>query len=219
MVQVLILAAVAAFLFWRLSIVLGIRTGFEKTLDINSQDLPDMKKADSKEKNSKTLLGDEDISDYVELDSEPGLQLKKIKTADESFSVQNFVSGAKNAYELILMAYENGDLATLEIYLSDGVYKDFEDNVKDRLNKGYTVDASFIGLREIRIRDVIFDEKSLSAEITVFFKCEITSIVKDSEGSIVEGSNSKIKTHTDVWTFGRLVGTNDPAWKLIVTGS
>ena len=219
MVQVLILAAVAAFLFWRLSIVLGIRTGFEKTIDTNPQDLPDIKKMDSKEKNSKTLPGDEDISDYVELDSEPGLQLKNIKTADESFSVQNFVSGAKNAYELILMAYENGDLPTLEIYLSAGVYKDFEANVKDRLNKGYTVDASFIGLREIRIRDVIFDENSLNAEITVFFKCELTSIVKDSEGSIVEGSNSKIKTHTDVWTFGRLIGSDDPAWKLIATGA
>ena len=89
MVQVLILAAVAAFLFWRLSIVLGIRTGFEKNIDTNPQDLPDIKKMDSKEKNSKTLPGDEDISDYVELDSEPGLQLKNIKTADESFSVQN----------------------------------------------------------------------------------------------------------------------------------
>ena len=222
MVQVLILAAVAAFLFWRLSIVLGIRTGFEKTLDAKI----DLKTTDIvKEKKTKLesisieMSNDEDISDYVELDSTSGLQFKNIKKFEESFSVHNFVSGAKNAYELILMAYENGDLDTLRMYLSDEVYTDFETIVTDRISKGYTVDASFIGLREIRIRDVIFNDKDLNAEITVFFKCELTSIVRDSEDAIIEGNNSKVKTHTDIWTFGRVIGANDPEWKLIATGA
>ena len=219
MVQVLILAAVAAFLFWRLSLVLGIRTGFEKTIDVTVKEKSKTKETDLEKKDNQTVLGDEDISDYIELDSEAGIRFQAMKTVEESFSVQNFVSGAKSAYELILMAYENGDLITLETYLSEEVYKDFEITVTDRINKGYTVDATFIGLREIRIRDVNFDEKSLSSEITVFFKCELTSVVRDSEEKIVEGSSSKVKTHTDVWTFGRVIGTVDPAWKLIATGS
>jgi predicted lipid-binding transport protein (Tim44 family) len=219
MVQVLILAAVAAFLFWRLSIVLGIRTGFEKTLDVALKEREKSKLTSSEKNDNQTIVGDEDISDYIELDSEAGIRLQAMKKVEDSFSVQNFVSGAKNAYELILMAYENGDLVTLESYLSEDVYKDFEVTVTDRINNGYKVDATFIGLREIRIRDVAFDEKSFSAEITVFFKCELTSIVRDSEENIVEGSNSKVKTHTDVWTFGRVIGTSDPAWKLIGTGS
>ena len=219
MVQVLILAAVAGFLFWRLSIVLGIRTGFEKSSDANPKNIINKNEPDLKAQNSKNILGDEDISDYVDLDSVSGLQLQNIKKFEESFSVQNFVSRTKNAYELILMAYENGDLATLEIYLSTDVYKDFETVVTDRVNKGYLVNANFIGLREIRIREVIFEEKSSIAEITVFFKCELTSEVKDSENNIVEGSSSKVKTHSDVWTFGRVIGNDDPAWKLIATGS
>ena len=52
----------------------------------------------------------------------------------------------------------------------------------------------------------------------MFFKCELTSVVKDKNDSIVEGSSSKVKRHTDVWTFGRIIGTKDPAWKLIATG-
>jgi predicted lipid-binding transport protein (Tim44 family) len=219
MVQVLILAAVAAFLFWRLSIVLGIRTGFEKNLDVALKARTKIKETASGIDDTSTVLGDEDISDYIELDSEAGIRLQTIKSAEDTFSVQNFVSGAKTAYELILMAYENGDLITLKSYLSDDVYKDFETTVTDRVNKGYIVDATFIGLREIRIRDVSFDEKSSSAEITVFFKCELTSVVRDREENIVEGSKSKVKTHTDVWTFGRVIGTSDPAWKLIATGS
>ena len=110
MVQVLILAAVAAFLFWRLSIVLGIRTGFEKPSDKKVQDLIKSKDTNIKSGNVQASSGDEDISDYVELDSDPGIQLQTIKKTEASFSVQNFVSGAKSVYEIILMAYENGDL-------------------------------------------------------------------------------------------------------------
>ena len=219
MVQVLILAAVAAFLFWRLSIVLGIRTGFEKTLDIKITTSKNTEETTLEGKNNKDPSSDDDISDYVDLDSESGTQLQRIKELELSFSVQQFVSGAKNAYEIILMAYENGDLPTLKSHLADDVYKEFEATVTDRLGKGYKVDATFIGLREIRIRDVILEDESANAEITVFFKCELTSVVRDNKEIIVEGSSSKIKSHTDVWTFGRKIGTDDPSWKLIATGS
>jgi predicted lipid-binding transport protein (Tim44 family) len=219
MVQVLILAAVAAFLFWRLSIVLGVRTGFEKTLDIKIKTPDNNDNSGPETVNNKNHTSDDDISDYVDLDSEPGARLRKIKELEGSFSVQKFVSGAKNAYEIILMAYENGDLTTLQSHLANDVYEEFEATVTDRVNKGYKVDANFIGLREIRIRDVIFEDDSANAEITVFFKCELTSVVRDSNEIIVEGSSSKVKSHTDVWTFGRKIGTDDPSWKLVATGS
>ena len=219
MVQVLILAAVAAFLFWRLTIVLGVRTGFEKTLDIKIKTPENSEDISVEVQNNNNLSSDDDISDYVDLDSESGTQLRRIKELELSFSVQQFVSGAKNAYEIILMAYENGDLPTLESHLSIDVYKEFEATVTDRVNKGIKVEASFIGLREIRIRDVIFEDESSNAEITVFFKCELTSVVRDSKEIILEGSSSKVKPHTDVWTFGRKIGTDDPSWKLIATGS
>ena len=81
-----------------------------------------------------------------------------------------------------------------------------------------TVEATFVGLREIRIRAVVFDEENKNAEITVFFKCELTSVVKDSNNKVVEGSSSKVKIHTDIWTFGRVINSEDPSWKLIATG-
>ena len=78
MVQILILAVVAAFLFWRLSIVLGTRSGFEKTADIKVRDIP--KKQESIVPSDQEVDLDEDeISDYVELSSDPGQALKKNK--------------------------------------------------------------------------------------------------------------------------------------------
>lgn len=217
MVQILILAAIAAFLFWRLSIVLGIRSGFEKTADIKVHDVS--KKNQSQSKVEMTVdLDEDDIADYVELSSDAGQSLKKIKEVESSFSVSQFVSGAKKAYEIILMAYEKGDLEVLETHLENDVYKDFESVVTDRANKGYIVEASFIGVREIRIKNVHLDMEKKFAEITVSFKCELTSTVRDKENNIIEGSSSEIRKHSDLWTFGRRLGSEDPSWKLIATG-
>ena len=217
MVQILILAAVAAFLFWRLSIVLGIRSGFEKTAGVKLSEVS--KKQESRPNvDTNVDLDEDDISDYVELSSDSGQSFKKIKQFEPSFSVHQFVSGAKKAYEIILIAYEHGDLAVLETHLDQDVYKDFEAVVTDRADKGYIVEANFIGLREIRIRNVYLDEKKNFAEITVFFKCEITSVVLDKENNIIEGNASQIRKHSDLWTFGRFLGNDDPSWKLIATG-
>ena len=151
MVQILILAAVAAFLFWRLSIVLGIRTGFEKVTDIKPIDSAKKLGTNSSEPITENS-GDDDISDYIELSSSAGKKLKDIKLVEPNFSVKNFVTGAKTAYELILMAFEKGDLSILEKHLAEEVYKDFENVVTDRANNGYEVEATFIGVREIRIK-------------------------------------------------------------------
>ena len=216
MVQILILAAVAAFLFWRLSLVLGIRTGFEKSVDLKG--LEKVKATKPDQENHSNIADEDDISDYIELTSSSGQQLKKIKSFESAFSVHNFVAGAKSAYEIILMAFENGDLKVLKDHLTPDVYEDFETVVTDRINNGYTVDATFVGLREIRIRNVVFAEENQSAEITLYFKCELTSVVRDKNDKIIEGSSSKVKAHSDTWTFGRIIGSNDPSWKLIATG-
>jgi predicted lipid-binding transport protein (Tim44 family) len=217
MLQILILAAVAAFLFWRLSIVLGSRTGFEKAVNTEVSEKPS-KRAAPAQKMDSDLEGDEDISDYLEIESPSGEALVEMKKMEKDFSVRDFVSGAKKAYEMILMAYEKGDLVTLEQYLSPVVYDDFEKVVMDRADKGYNVEANFIGIREIRIKSVDFDEENSLAEITMFFKCELSSVVKDKDEKIIEGSLSKVKTHTDLWTFGRKMGTQDPSWRLVATG-
>ena len=53
---------------------------------------------------------DEDVADYVEEDSEQFKTLNNLKTVEKGWMVSHFVSGAKLAYEEILMAFETGDL-------------------------------------------------------------------------------------------------------------
>jgi predicted lipid-binding transport protein (Tim44 family) len=44
-------------------------------------------------------------------------------------------------------------------------------------------------------------------------------VVRDAEGDIVEGNPNEIKKSRDIWTFARVMGSDDPNWKLVATGA
>ena len=213
MLQIFILAAVALFLFWRLRAVLGSRDGFEKTLN-DIKDTRDVSNTplvvDEKIENRQ----DEDIFDYVEESSKSADAFKKMKEFDNDFSVNKFVSGAKMAYEIILMAFEKGDLEKLKNLLEKKVLQSFKSVIDKRRKDGFVVDAKFIGMRDIRIINATFSQKTKIADVTLTFKSEITTVVKDSKGNIVEGHPDEIKKQKDTWVFTKNLSEKTPIWLL-----
>ena len=67
------------------------------------------------------------------------------------------------------MAFENGDLTEVRPFLSDDVYQAFASVIEDRNRQGLTVQATFVGLSDITLKDAEFDETSREAELTVKF--------------------------------------------------
>ena len=213
MLQIFILAAVAIFLFWRLRAVLGSRDGFEKTIKEikESSDVVSNPEAIDEAKNNSL---DDDIFDYVEENSKNAQVFKKMKEFDTEFSVNKFVSGAKMAYEIILMAFERGDTEKLKNLLEKKVLTSFKSVIDKRKKDGFIVDAKFIGMRDIRIINASFSQKTKIADVTLSFKSEITTVVKDSKGSIVEGHPDEIKKQKDTWVFTKNLSDNSPIWLL-----
>ncbi len=213
MLQIFILAAVAIFLFWRLRAVLGSRDGFEKTIkDIKEQsDVVSNSKVIGE---AKTDSPDDDIFDYVEENSKSAQVFKKIKEFDSEFSVNKFVSGAKMAYEIILMAFERGDTEKLKTLLEKKVLSSFKSVIDKRKKDGFIVDAKFIGMRDIRIINASFSQKTTIADVTLSFKAEITTVVKDSKGTIIEGHPDEIKKQKDTWVFTKNLSDKSPVWFL-----
>ena len=213
MLQIFILAAVAIFLFWRLRAVLGSRDGFEKTIrEIKeSSDVVSNPKVTDPTKNDGP---DDDIYDYVEEDSKNAQVFKKMKEFDSDFSVNKFVSGAKMAYEIILMAFERGDTEKLKTLLEKKVLTSFKSVIDKRKKDGFIVDAKFIGMRDIRIINASFSQKTTIADVTLSFKSEITTVVKDSKGTIIEGHPDEIKKQKDTWVFTKKLSEKSPIWLL-----
>ena len=213
MLQIFILAAVALFLFWRLRAVLGSRDGFEKTLKEikESSDVVSNPKVIDETKNDSP---DDDIFDYVEENSKNAEVFKKIKEFDSDFSVNKFVSGAKMAYEIILMAFERGDTEKLKTLLEKKVLTSFKSVIDKRKKDGFVVDAKFIGMRDIRIINASFSQKTKIADVTLSFKSEITTVVRDSNGTIIEGHPDEIKKQKDTWVFTKNLSEKSPIWFL-----
>ncbi len=214
--QLLVLAGIAVFLILRLKSVLGTRDGFEPT----HSDTPQSPSVPNRRAEFEVIEGgpDHDIVDHVAEDSAAAAALADMKRIEPNFSVTEFLQGARGAYEMILMAFENGKLDEVTPFLSEDVYEAFVQVVDARHEQGLTIEAEFVGLRETSLSDATFDQTTNSAEISVKFIGELISVVKDANGEIIEGKPGQSKKQRDIWTFERVMGSGDPNWRLVATG-
>lgn len=216
MIELLILFAIAAFVLFRLRSVIGTRTGYESPPDY-------MHRERTPGEGRPAPVGNVEVAEEQTGLSRPVPEnalraLAQIRDAEPDFTLAGFVEGARGAYEMILMAYEQGDRETLKDLLAPEVYEAFEASIAEREEKGLKVDARFIGVRDIRLEAASFDPNTGEAEITLRFVGEMITAVRDPEGRIVEGDPNEVRRQTDVWTFARRVGAPDPNWLLSATG-
>ena len=216
-IQLLVLAGIAVFLILRLRSVLGTREGFEKP------PVPMERRSAGQEpgrRDFEVIEGgvDSDITDHVAEDSDAAKALAAMKMAEPGFNVGEFLTGARGAYEMILMAFEKGDLDSVSSFLSPEVLESFTQVVRLREEQGLHIEANFVGIRELTLKDANFDRDTGEAELTVKFVGELTSVVRNAADEIVEGSPNEIKRQRDVWTFARKMGVSDPNWQLVATG-
>ena len=216
-IQLLILAGIAVFLILRLRSVLGSRDGFEQKPLPRQGAEPEV----AGKPRFEVIEGgpDTDITDHVPEGSDMAKALGRMKATDPDFSVDEFLQGARGAYEMILMAFESSDLDPILPFLSRDVFNSFDEVVQLRENEGLRVDATFVGLRELSIVDAVFDERTKEGEITIKFVGELTSVVRKADsGEVIEGDPNEIKRQKDVWTFARDMSSDSPNWKLVATG-
>ncbi len=213
-IQLLVLAGIAVFLILKLRNVLGTREGYEKP--VMPQDITPEQRRGGLE----VIEGgpDRDITDHADEDSPAAEALYAMKRAEPDLNISEFLNGARGAYEMILMAFENGDLDPVRPFLSDDVYDTFAGVIEERERRGLTVEAEFIGVRELALVGADFDKATGEGEIRLRFVGEMTSVVRDQDGTIIEGDPGVIKRQKDIWTFARRIGADDPNWQLVATG-
>ncbi len=213
LIQLLVLAGIAVFLIIKLRAVLGSREGFEKP------PVP-LDPAPRPRRDFEVIEGgpDRDITDHVAEGSPSAVALAAMKGVEPSFSVNTFLSGARSAYEMILMAFDRGDLDSIRPFIGADVEHSFAEAIEARREQGLIIDSKFVGMRELALHEATFDPATREAEIAVRFVGEITTVVKNAAGDIVEGKPTEIKRQRDVWTFARKMGSSDPNWQLVATG-
>jgi predicted lipid-binding transport protein (Tim44 family) len=141
--------------------------------------------------------------------------LLEIYRADHSFDPEHFMRGAKQAYEMIVTAFAEGNRKILKDLLSREVYESFVGAITERENRGEQMDQSFVGINRA---DIIEAElKNGWAHLTVKFLSQLISATRDRAGQVIAGDPQRIRDVTDIWTFAREIDSRDPNWRLIAT--
>jgi predicted lipid-binding transport protein (Tim44 family) len=226
----LIFVVAAVFVFFQLRGVLGKRTGHERPpFDPYSRnrESPADKGADGTAESDNVITlpgrGETKPDIYREIDkaAKPGTDLnaglRAIRDAAKDFDPAVFLSGAKMAYEMIVMSFADGDRKTLKNLLSKEVYEGFSAALDERESRGETVQSSFIGIDKAEITAA--EMRDQDALVTVRIVSQLISSTKDKDGNIIDGDPEAVAEVKDVWTFARDTRSRDPNWRLVATES
>jgi predicted lipid-binding transport protein (Tim44 family) len=229
-IYTIIFLALAVFIFLRLRNVLGQRTGnerppFDRTarnVVQGAQDnvVPMPGAVIDQAPLAPTADGPPPLDRWKGL-AEPGTPLAQgldaIAAQDSSFDPRHFLSGARSAYEMIVLAFANGDRRALKDLLSPEVYDSFEAVIKDREKHEQKTETRFVSIDKAEL--VGAEARDRAAQLTVRFVSQMITVTRDKAGAIVDGSADTVADITDVWTFARDITSRDPNWKLVGTGS
>jgi predicted lipid-binding transport protein (Tim44 family) len=151
------------------------------------------------------------------LSAEPAVEqgLLAILRADSGFDPAHFMQGAKQAYEMIVTAFAEGNRKMLKDLLSKEVMDAFSAAIVDRERKGEVIDQSFVGISKADI--VGADLKNGVATVTVKFESQLISATRNRAGEVIAGDPQKITDVTDIWSFARETSARNPNWKLVAT--
>jgi len=187
-IDIILLAMIAGFIFLRLRGILGKRTGFEG-------------KAPSQFKEVlKTVRQD---------------QSKKINDKFDDEAQEEFLKGAKIAYETVITDFSDNDnkITTSRPLLNNEVFNQFNQALKERSSRGHFAEITFIGVNSATIKEHKKIGKILN--VTVNFIAEVITCIRDKDKKIVSGDPEKVKKIYDTWVFSRDTTSPNPNWQLV----
>lgn len=217
----------AVLIFFQLRSVLGRRTGNEKPPrdlygspdSAASPNGPDAGKVVTLPR--RDVVEDENRFAAIDAFAAPGTplneSLREMNKADPSFNPKEFVNGARMAYEMVVMAFADGDRKALKGLLSREVYEGFDAAITEREAKGEKVKSTFVGIDKADI--VHAETKGTEALVTMRLVSQMISATYDKAGTLIDGDAETVAEISDLWTFARDTRSRDPNWKLVATES
>lgn len=135
--------------------------------------------------------------------------LAAVKARDPGFDLSQFLGGAKNAYQMIVKAFSEGDRATLKNLLAPPVMASFDAAIAARESEGRTESVEFLHSPRADLEKAELQGHDL-AHVTVRFLAEFRARSKGPEGEAVDDRRT-----AELWTFERNLKSRDPNWMLV----
>ena len=201
-IDILIFGVIAIFLIYRLKNILGTKTGFEET-NVNK------KNEDKQFTNVVPLKSNK--SDVVDL------ELNKILNIDPNFDVNDFLSGSKNFFEMVLESFVSGNLENIKNFTKSSVFKSFKSAIDERNKEQETLIIDLKSIKENKITKATITKTSI--KLNVLFETLQIRALMDKDDQIIDGNTENEILVKDEWIFEKKINNNNPNWTLIETKS
>lgn len=230
-IDIIILAAVAGFIIFRLRSVLGKRIGHEQhfssgfvspSSESEEERVIQLPHVNGKEEEERVRFNsnydnNEQLSENITNNPEIAAGLVAISSKDNSFSYQQFIEGAKSAYEMALEAYSNNDIDTLKSLMSEEVYSSFADSIKEYQENNHKIDLTLVSI--LSEEPVSAGVNKNIAYIAIRFESEQIHLIRDENNEIISGDASRIEKEVDIWRFERNIKSSNPNWQIVAVRS
>jgi predicted lipid-binding transport protein (Tim44 family) len=216
--SLIVFAALAVFVIWKLRSVLGMRIDREEAppaqFEPRRAPLAPVRVTEAPATGSVAGERPQDRwRDVAAADTPAAAGLDAIAAADPRFDGPAFLDGARRAYEIIVTAFARGDRDTLRPLLSKDVFDGFAGEIARREQAGETMETAIVAI------DRALVEAARTAprlnEIAVRFAVRLITIRKDKAGETIDGGTTT--PVEELWTFARDPRAADPNWKLVAT--
>ena len=231
-IDILLFAMIAVYLVFRLRNVLGRRDGHEGGYHdpfSGDSESPDSSRDDAwAEPDDNVVQLDDKSSDQTAEQPERAANadsgddalrdgILAIQRLDAGFNPDEFLTGAGQAFEMILNAYAEGDTQHLKSLLSAEVYGNFSQAIRDREQAGEVLEDTLVGIDRATVVEAWVEGRV--AFVTVKFVSQQINVTRDENGDVVDGDANTVISVTDFWTFSRDTRSSDPNWALVATQS
>lgn len=216
LVEIVFFALLAGYLFFRLWSVLGKET--DEDIERRQKSFTD----EGDEENGKVipLPGRTSIPEEPALpdDLTPGVRegVRQLQVLEPNFQVETFLKGAKKAYKMIIEAYASGDRETLKELLAANTYEEFLKAIEAREAEKQKAEVRIESFDKIEI-DHVDVTKDQEAQVSVRYRTRQVILTRDQTGTIMDNPAEISIPVTDIWTFHRKMGDENPNWFLVST--
>jgi predicted lipid-binding transport protein (Tim44 family) len=192
LIEIVLLAVIAAFVLYKLYDVLGRRVGRQP----EDGPAPGL-----------GVVKPETPQPPVEAQPVDLSGVTALKARDPGFDIIKFLDGAREAYQTIVKAFAAGDRIALKPLLAPVVDQSFESAIAQREAEGRTQAAEFLHPPRADLDRI--EVAGDTARARVRFLAELRTRSKGPEGEAVDDRRT-----AELWTFERRIDASDPNWIL-----
>ena len=199
--DIIILGLLALFLGFRLKNLLGDRSGYSE--DVNNLETYNEKKPD---KNNVINLNKKKIS---------GEGLEVLKKSDPNFSEEEFITGAKQAFKIIIEAFVDSDVEKLKPLIDYELLKSFTKSISEREARQEKQFVDILSINKLDIINISLNDNI--ASISIRIESEQIKYTIDKNDKIIDGNKEVSEIIKDKWVLERDISSNNPNWQLVET--